>query len=66
MYTYFLTKYDCVKLLSWVNIYLKSVNFLPFFLLSIYVDYHKQRSISVCEDINVHEVKQMCGLQGFP
>ena len=32
----------------------------------IYVDYHKQKSNSVCEDINVHEVKQMCGLQGFP
>ena len=53
-----------MTVLSWVNIYLKSVNFL--FLLSIYVDYHKQGSISVCEDINVHEVKQMYGVQGFP
>ena len=35
-------------------------------ILFIYVDYHKQRIISVCEDINVHKVKQRCGLQGFP
>ena len=32
----------------------------------IFVDYHKQRIISVYEDINVHKVKQKCGLQGFP
>ena len=32
----------------------------------IFVDYHKQRIISVYEDTNVHEVKQKCGLQGFP
>ena len=32
----------------------------------IFVDYHKQRIISVYEDTNVHYVKQKCGLQGFP
>ena len=32
----------------------------------IFVDCHKQRIISVYEDTNVHEVKQNCGLQGFP
>ena len=32
----------------------------------IFVDYHKQRIISVYEDTNIHEVKQKCGLQGFP
>ena len=32
----------------------------------IFVDCHKQIIISVYEDINVHYVKQKCGLQGFP
>ena len=32
----------------------------------IFVDYHKQRIISVYEDTNRHKVKQKCGLQGFP
>ena len=32
----------------------------------IFVDYHKQRIISVYEGTNIHKVKQKCGLQGFP
>ena len=32
----------------------------------IFVDYHKQRIISVYEDTNVQKAKQKCGLQGFP
>ena len=32
----------------------------------IFVDYHKQRIISVYEDTNVHLVKQMFSLHGFP
>ena len=32
----------------------------------IFVDFHKQRIVSVYEDTKVQLVKQKCGLQGFP
>ena len=35
-------------------------------IIFISVDYHKQIIISVYENTNVHQVKQKCGLQGFP
>ena len=41
----------------------RASNLIIFF---IFVDYHKQRIVSVYKDTNVHKVKEKCGWQGFP